>query len=341
LRKGPKSKANLRELRLSIHEMARIKYYYDTRTCKYERIRISRWGAFFYVLGFLAFSCVMATAIFEGYITYFESPQEARLKKENTLLQLHYEQIRQEIEKSNQVLAYLQDQDDSLYRMILEIEPIPRPLKKVEIGDTDHCHSLTDTHKLLAATVQQVDHLQKHLNIQSRSYDEIKKLAQANEKRLAAIPAIQPLSNKDLKRLSSPFGMRLHPIYKVPTMHNGVDFVAPIGTPIYATGNGVVKLTKRNLRGYGNYVEIEHGYGFLTKYCHMKDFIVTPGQKVARGQCIGYVGSTGTTTGAHLHYEVIKNRKSVNPAHYFINDLDAQQYDMLLELASRKIQTPS
>jgi murein DD-endopeptidase MepM/ murein hydrolase activator NlpD len=179
------------------------------------------------------------------------------------------------------------------------------------------------------------------LNIQSKSYDEIKKLAQANEKRLAAIPAIQPLSNKDLKRLSSPFGMRLHPVYKVPAMHNGVDFVAPMGTPIYATGNGVVKLTKRNLRGYGNYVEIEHGYGFLTKYCHMKDFIVTPGQKVARGQCIGYVGSTGTTTGAHLHYEVIKNRKNVNPAHYFINDLDAQQYDMLLELASRKIQAPS
>ena len=124
-------------------------------------------------------------------------------------------------------------------------------------------------------------------------------------------------------------------------MHEGVDFAAPRGTPIYATGSGVVKLTRRSLRGYGNYVEIDHGYGFLTKYCHMQDFKVKPGQKVTRGQCIGYVGSSGTATGAHLHYEVIKNRRNVNPAHYFVSDLDAQQYDMLLELASRKIQTPS
>jgi murein DD-endopeptidase MepM/ murein hydrolase activator NlpD len=321
--------------------MARIKYYYNTETCSYERIKTSKWDVFINLLGFLAVSCIIAVIILSGYVTYFDSPQEAQLKQENALLHFHYDQIRQEIDKSHQVLAYLQNQDDSLYRMILEIEPIPRPVREVRIGGTDHCQHLIATNKLIATTVQQVDHLKRQLNIQSQSYDELRKLAQENEKRLAAIPAIQPLSNKDLKRLSSPFGMRLHPVYKVPTMHNGVDFVAPTGTPIYATGNGVIKLTKRNLRGYGNYVEIEHGYGFLTKYCHMQDFTVKPGQRVARGQCIGYVGRTGTTTGAHLHYEVIKNRKNVNPVHYFINDLDAQQYDMLLELASRKIQTSS
>lgn len=135
--------------------------------------------------------------------------------------------------------------------------------------------------------------------------------------------------------------MRLHPIHKIPTMHEGVDFAAPRGTPIYATGNGVVNLTKRSFRGYGNQVEIDHGYGFLTKYCHMQDFKVKPGQKVARGQCIGYVGNTGASTAPHLHYMVVKNRKKINPAHYFTNDLDAKQYDMLLELASRKIQTSS
>ncbi len=156
------------------------------------------------------------------------------------------------------------------------------------MNDTDRYQDLIDKNELIATTVQKVDQLKRQLHIQSKSYDEIQKLAQENEKRLAALPAIQPLSNKDLKYLSSPFGMRLHPIHKIPRMHEGVDFVAPRGTPIYATGNGVVKLTKRSFGGYGNQVEIDHGYGFLTKYCHMQDFKVKPGQKVARGQCIGY-----------------------------------------------------
>jgi murein DD-endopeptidase MepM/ murein hydrolase activator NlpD len=321
--------------------MARIKYYYDTETCNYEKINTSRRKIFFNLLGFLAFSCVLATFIFRGYTTYFDSPQEARLKQENSLLRSHYDQIRQEIDKSHQVLAHLQDQDASLYRMILEVEPMPHPVRGASTSDADRYQDLVDKHTLLATTFQRVDRLKQRLYIQSKSYEEIRKLARENEKRLAAIPAIQPLSNKDLKYLSSPFGMRLHPIHKIPTMHEGVDFAAPRGTPIYATGNGVVKLAKRSCRGYGNQVEIDHGYGFLTKYCHMQDFKVKPGQKVARGQCIGYVGNTGASTAPHLHYEVVKNRKKINPAHYFTNDLDARQYDMLLELASRKIQTPS
>ncbi|MFM2428129.1 MAG: hypothetical protein RL012_13 [Bacteroidota bacterium] len=321
--------------------MARIKYYYNAETCNYERIKTSKWGVFFDLLGFLTVSLVIAVGIFWGYTAYFDSPQEAWLRKENSLLRFHYDQIRQEIDKGNEVLAYLKDQDANLYRMILEVEPMPCPVGKAGIGDTDRYQDLLDKNKLIATTVQKVDRLKRQLYIQSKSYDEIQKLAQENEKRLAAIPAIQPLSNKDLKYLSSPFGMRLHPIHKIPTMHEGVDFAAPRGTPIYATGNGVVKLTKRSFRGYGNQVEIDHGYGFLTKYCHMQDFKVKPGQKVARGQCIGYVGSTGASTAPHLHYEVVKNRKKINPAHYFTNDLDAKQYDMLLELASRKIRTSS
>ena len=322
--------------------MARIKYYYyNTKTCNYEIIKPSKWHVFLDLLGFLAVSLVMAICIFWGYTTYFESPQEAQLKRANALLKVHYEQIQKNIEESNQVLAYLQNQDDSLYRMILEAEPIPCAVRQAGTGGTNRYQDLIDKDELIATTLQKVDQLKRQLYIQSKSYDELQRLAREKETKLAAIPAIQPLSNKDLKRLSSPFGMRLHPIYKIPSMHEGVDFAAPRGTPIYATGNGVVKRTKRSFRGYGNYVEIDHGYGFQTKYCHMQDFHVKPGQKVTRGQCIGHVGSSGAATGAHLHYEVIKNRRNVNPAHYFINDLDAQQYDMLLELASRKIITPS
>ena len=321
--------------------MARIKYYYDTETCNYEEIKTSRWGSFFDLVGFLSVSSLIAICIFGGYTAYFDSPKETRLKQENDLLKVHYAQMQQEIDNSNQVLAHLQNQDDNLYRMILEVEPMPYPVRKAGVGSTDRYRDLKDKNKLIATTVQKVDQLKRKLHIQSKSYGVLHKLAQDKATMLASIPAILPLSNKDLKRLSSPFGMRIHPIYKIPAMHKGVDLAAPRGTPIYATGNGVVKLTKKSPTGWGNHVVVEHGYGFLTKYCHMQRFTVKPGQKVARGQCIGYVGSTGTSTSPHLHYEVLKNRKEVNPAHYFINDLDAKQYDMLLELASRKIQTPS
>ena len=321
--------------------MARIKYYYDTETCNYESVKISRWDAFFDLLGFLAASLLVAAGIFWGYTAYFDSPQEAQLRRENDLLKFHYSQIQQEIDKSNHVLAYLQDQDDSLYRMILEMEPMPCAVRQAGIGGINRYQDLADKDELIATTIQKVDQLKRRLYIQSKSYDELQRLAREKEKMLAAIPAIQPLSNKQLKRLSSPFGMRLHPIHKIPSMHEGVDFAAPRGTPIYATGDGVVKLAKRSPRGYGNHVEIDHGYGFLTKYCHMQDFKVKPGQKVTRGQCIGYVGSTGTSTSPHLHYEVIKNKKKINPIHYFASDLDAEQYDMILELASRKIHTAS
>ena len=319
--------------------MARTRYYYNAKTCNYELVKTSRWDVFWGLLGFSAGSLVVAIGIFGGYTTYFDSPQEARLKQENALLKLHYDQIKQKIDESRQVLACLQDQDNNLYRMILEAEPCT--VKPAVAGKTNGSQGLIDKNRLIATTIQKVDQLKQQLYVQSKSYDELKRLARAKEKRLAAIPAIQPLSNKDLKRLSSPFGMRLHPIHKIPIMHEGVDFAAPRGTPIYATGDGVIKLAKKSFRGYGNHVEIDHGYGFLTKYCHMQDFKVKPGQKVTRGQCIGHVGNTGTSTSPHLHYEVIKNKRKINPIYYFANDLDARQYEMILELASRKIRTTS
>ncbi len=341
LRERLVKRPKLRQFRLLIYNMARIKYYYNKQTCNYERLKTSTWDIVGRMSIFLSLSFLLAIGIFWGYSTYLGSPQEIQLRQENALLQRHYSQLRQEIDKSNQMLGYLREQDNELYRMILEIEPIPYAVREEKTSRIATCQKSIDNNTLIASTTQKVDQLKRQLCLQVQSYNKIQKVARENEKRLAAMPAIQPLSNKDLKRLSSPFGMRLHPIHKIPIMHEGVDFAAPRGTPIYATGNGIVKLTKKSARGYGNHVEIDHGYGFLTKYCHMQSFKVRPGQKVTRGQCIGYVGSTGTSTSPHLHYEVIRNRKKVNPAHYFVNDLNAKQYDMLLELASRKIQTPS
>ena len=169
--------------------------------------------------------------------------------------------------------------------------------------------------------------------IQSTSYDEIVKLANNKEKMFAAIPAIQPVSNKQLIRLASGFGYRIHPVYKVKKFHSGIDFSAPIGTPIYATADGKVSKAKRS-GGYGKLVEIDHGFGYKTRYAHMHDFEVRKGQNVKRGQIIGYVGNTGLSTAPHLHYEIVLNNKKINPVNYFFNDLDPDEYEKVLELAS-------
>ena len=320
--------------------MAQIKYYYDTATCNYEKIKTSKGDVFFNLLGFLTVSMIMAMGIFWGYTTYFESPKEIKLQQENATLRLYYDTLQKEVENHNQVLAYLQEQDDKIYRTIFEAEPIPASVRKAGIGGIERYKDL-ENKPLIASTLQKVDQFKRELYIQSQSYSELLNLAQKKEKMLAAIPAIQPISNQELKRLAAGFGMRLHPIYKVNKMHEGVDFSAPRGTPIYATGDGIISLTNKSYQGYGNRVEIDHGYGFVTRYCHMQSFHVKPKQRVKRGQCIGYVGSTGVSTAPHLHYEVIKNRKKVDPAHYFFNDLNAAQYQKLLALASRKTQSLS
>ena len=321
--------------------MAQVKYYYDTVTCNYKRIITSKWDVFFSFLGFLMVLFVMSVGILLGYTTYFDSPKEVQLKQENALLQFHYDQLREEVDKSCQVLAHLQDQDDRVYRVIFGAAPTPSTTRRADIGNTRPYQDLADKNKLIATTAQKVDQLKRQLYIQSKSYDELQKLAQEKEKILAAMPAIQPLSNRDLKRLSSGFGMRLHPVQKVTKMHAGVDFAAPRGTRIYATGDGVVSVVKTSQGGYGKWVEIQHGYGFSTRYGHMQTFNVKYGQKVKRGECIGYVGMTGTATAPHVHYEVLKNRKPINPVYYFFNGLDAVQYEKVVQLASRKNQSLS
>ena len=323
--------------------MARIKYYYDTETCKYERVKVSKWDIILNLLGFFAVSLIIAIIILFGRDAYFDSPEEAALKKENSELKLHIDLMNKEMATVSNVLSALEQRDDDIYRVIFEAEPIPSTVRSAGIGGTQRYKELLEKglnqEELLVGTLQKLDMLKKRMFIQSKSYDEIVDMAKNKADLLASMPAIQPISNKELTRLASGFGMRIHPIHKIRKMHTGIDFTAPQGTPIYAVGNGKVTKVRNNFSGYGKEIEIDHGYGFVTKYAHMSAFNVKKGQTVKRGECIGYVGSTGTSTGPHVHYEIIKDGKKIDPAPYLFMDVTAEEYEKLLELAARENQS--
>jgi len=324
--------------------MARIKYYYDTETCKYERVKVSTWDVVLNLMGFLSVSLILAIAIVIIYSTYFESPKEALLKKENSELVMHYEILEKNIQDLNNMMLALENRDDNVYRVIFEADPIPNSIRQAGMGGADRYEALKslEREELIVDTYSKIDKLKKQMYIQTKSYDDLITMAQNKDNMWAAIPAIQPILNQELTRLASGFGMRIHPIYKVKKMHEGVDFSAPRGTPIYATGDGKV-ITVRNmgLKGYGKYVEIDHGYGYVTKYAHMDEFNVRVGQEIKRGECIGYVGNSGSSTAPHVHYEVIKDDKNINPALYFFQDISPEEYEKLLELASIENQSLS
>lgn len=323
--------------------MARIKYYYDTETCRYERIKRSKWDIFLNFLGFLFISVVFAIGLLTVSNVYFDSPKEARLKKENEELRLYYDMMEKDLNLINDMLVVLQERDDNIYRVIFEADPIPSTIRQAGIGGTERYKDLLEKglkrEDLILSNLKKVHQLKKQMYIQTKSYDDIMRLASDKEKMWACIPAIQPISNKELNRMASGFGMRVHPIYKVRKMHTGCDFSAPRGTPIYATGDGTVKAVHSDYGGYGKQVEIDHGYGYVTKYAHMDKFNVKKGQQVKRGEVIGFVGNTGSSTAPHLHYEIIKDNKKVNPMNFFFQDLNADEYEKLLELASRENQS--
>lgn len=323
--------------------MARIKYYYDTETCKYERVRVTTWDLTLNLMGFLSVSLIIAIGIVIVYNNYFDSPKEALLKKENEELQLYYEILEKEMKDANNMLAALQDRDDNVYRVIFEADPIPTTIREAGFGGAQRYKNLIDNglqqEELILSNFQKLDKLKKQMYIQTKSYDEILELAKDKSKMLASIPAIQPIANQELTRLASGFGIRMHPILKVRKLHTGLDYSAPRGTPIYATGDGKIVTVRTNFGGYGKEVEIDHGYGFVTKYAHMESFNVKQGQKVKRGECIGYVGNTGRSTAPHLHYEIIKDGQKINPVHYFYKDINDAEFEKLLELASKENQS--
>lgn len=321
--------------------MKKVKYTYNPKSLRYEKYVESAWKKFRVVLGFLSAASVFAFIIVYLAYTYLDSPKEKKLKRELSQLQYQYDLLNDKLGEMNDALADLQDRDDNIYRVIFEAEPIPASVREAGFGGANRFEELAgyDDEDLMKSSWQKLKQTRYKMYIQSKSYDVLASLIKTKAEMLASIPAIQPVANKDLKRIGSGFGVRIDPIYKVPRMHEGIDFTAPIGTPIYATGNGVVSLVDYGSRDYGNHIILTHGYGYQTLYGHMSRIKMKIGQKVNRGDVIGYVGNSGKSTGPHCHYEVIKNGKKINPINFFYSDLSPEEFQQLLELADRNGQS--
>ncbi len=324
--------------------MTKKKYKFNPETLNYERIGISIKEKLTRILAFFS-SSLAFSLIWVGIVIYFyETPRTKALQRENQELLSQYELLLKDLEKVENVLADLQQRDDNIYRVIFETDPIPSTIRKAGFGGTNKYSQLErmSNSALVVEAARKLDILSKEAYIQSKSFDEVMKLALNKEDMLASIPAIQPITNKDLKRTASGWGYRIHPIYKVRKMHWGMDFTAPVGTPVYATGNGKVVEIAGSVPGYtelGKYVKIDHGYGYETVYGHLSKYNVKPGQEVKRGDIIGFVGNTGASTAPHLHYEVHKDGQRVNPALYYFKDLTADEYDKMIAISSNIGQT--
>ena len=321
--------------------MPKAKYYFNTNSLRYEKVEVSFRRRLFRVFGWLATASVFGAITILFAYSYLDSPKEKQLKRELNEMQLQYEILQQRTDLAARVLSDISKRDDQVYRVIFEAEPISESVRTAGYGGINRYKDLEglDNSELIISSTRKIDQLSRQLYIQSKSYDEVFDLARKKTDMLASIPGIQPLFNKDLNRIASGFGYRIHPIYKTSMMHEGLDFTAPVGTEIYATGNGVVAKIEAMARGYGNNIVIDHGFGYRTLYAHLSKFKVRPGQRIKRGDVIGYVGNTGSSTGPHLHYEVWKNTHKIDPINFFFNDLTAEQYVKVVELASTQNQS--
>lgn len=321
--------------------MRKVKYYYNTRTLRYEKLVVPLWKKLLRVLGFLSAAVVTSFFIVSVAYRFFASPREIRLTQQLDEMKDSYQVLNSKMKAVNQQLLELQKRDNSIYRVIFEAKPIPDSARAgadwVEaeyagLGDLDQGQLIHNATTHLAV-------LEHRITVQRTSFDQVDTLIKNKKRMLAHIPAIQPISNQDLTRIASGFGYRIDPIYKTIKLHPGIDFAAPSGTPIYATGDGVVQYAGNNGDGYGNHIIIDNGYGYETLFGHMYRIKVRAGQAVRRGEVIGWVGSTGKSTGPHCHYEVMKDGRKINPVYYFYNDLTPAQYDRMLKIASSSNQS--
>lgn len=322
--------------------MSKVKYRFNTKSLTYERVSITFREMFWKVLSYLATGIVFATLTIVLSRQFLPSPAEKKRDREMDALKLQYELLDRKMDQVEQVISDLEDRDDNIYRTIFESEPIPKSMRYGGSGGSEK-YSLFNSYdnaELLKSATERMDRLTKRIYVQSKSYDEVVNLAKNKENLMASIPAIMPMNKKDLAHaVTSGFGWRTHPIYKTMEMHPGMDFAAEQGTLIYSTGDGVVERADNLAQGYGNHVVVNHGFGYQTLYGHMSKIAVKAGQKVKRGQLLGYVGSTGLSTAPHLHYEVIKGGEKVNPINYYYNDLSPQQYQQLVELSKKASQS--
>ncbi len=320
--------------------MAKIKYFYNPHKLNFEKVRTSISDMIIRVFGFLSASAVAGGIMAFAVYSFVDSPKEKLLKRENDQYKLQVKVLNQKVNELGGVLSELQDRDANIYRAIFEADPIDINIRKAGFGGVDKYRGLQsfDNSEELTYLSKKIDEISTQVYIQSKSFDELGKLAKNKTQFLASIPAIQPVANKDLKRVASGFGYRIHPIFKTHKFHSGLDFTAPQGTPVYATGNGTVT-TAESGNGYGNHVIINHGFGYQSLYGHLSRMKVRPGRVIKRGELLGYIGSTGISTAPHLHYEIIKGKNKINPINYFFNDLTEEEYEAIRVLASREGQS--
>ena len=321
--------------------MGKEKYFFNHLTLTYERAKRpirKQLGRF--VL-FLAGVAVFATLVLFVAYSFFDSPKEKILRRELAQMKFQYEVLDDRMDHVVSVMNDLQDRDDNIYRVIFESEPIPSAVRQAGFGGANRYAKLEgyQNSNILIATSEKLDKITSQLVVQSKSFDEVFEMSKNKAKFLSSMPAIQPMSNKDLRRLSSFFGYRMDPFYKVMKHHEGVDFSAPVGTDIYATGDGVVVDINLSKRGYGNNVKIDHGFGYHTFYAHCSKILVKRGQQIKRGQIIAKVGNTGKSTAPHLHYEVHKNNRPIDPINYFFSDITPEEYELMLERSQLPSQT--
>ncbi len=321
--------------------MAKKKYRYNPKSLRYEELRLSMRQRLLKALFFLASVAAFSFVVVLVAWSFFDSPKERMLKREVENMKLQYEIFNDRLAEMSDVMEDLQVKDDNIYRVIFEAEPVPASIRKAGYGGADRYAKMDgyQNSDVIIETAKTLDRLTSQVAVQSESFDEVFRLAKNKSEMLASIPAIQPVNNKDLRRLSSYYGYRIDPFYKVSKFHPGLDFSAPTGTEIYATGDGVVKTVRNSRRGYGNTIIIDHDYGYETLYAHISEFKVKKGEKVKRGQLIALVGNTGKSTAPHLHYEIHKHNKTVNPIYYFFNDLTPEEFERMLELSTIPTQT--
>ncbi|WP_046746148.1 M23 family metallopeptidase [Kordia zhangzhouensis] len=322
--------------------MSKVKYYYDSETLSYRKIETKRGRKVGFILLYIASVILCSILLFTLFFyTPLETPNEKVLKRELAQMKLQYDLLNKKIEQAESVLENIEERDNNIYRLYFEANPIPEEQRNAGFGGVNRYEALYnyDNSELLISTTKQLEKLQKRLIVQSKSLDEIAKLAEDKEKFLASIPAIQPVNNENLTRMASGYGMRNDPFTKARKMHWGMDFTAPRGTPVYASGDGVVIRADNSSSGFGKHIRIDHGYGYISLYAHLSKYNVRQGTKVKRGDLIGFVGSTGRSQAPHLHYEIHKNGEKIDPINFYYGNLSPIEFEELLKNAAKQNQS--
>jgi murein DD-endopeptidase MepM/ murein hydrolase activator NlpD len=317
--------------------MPRTKYKFNPDSLSFDKIRLGLGEILLRSLAYFTGSLIIAVIYWVIFAAFFDSPKEKALEREVQQLTIQYDLINREMGNVENVLDDLQKTDDNLYRTIFEAEPIPATLRDGGVGGVNRYKSLEGyrNSNLVIETAIRLDKIRKKVYVQSKSFDDLIILSRNKGEMLRSVPAIIPISSKDLTRIASGFGLRIHPIYKIIKFHYGMDFTAPAGTDVYASGNGVVESVQTSQRGLGKNIVIDHGYGYSSTYAHLSNFNVRVGQKVQRGDVIGFVGNTGTSIANHLHYEIKLNGVNVDPVNYYFEDLTPAEYERVIEIASK------